>query len=179
MISTHWTIVQTRTRCEDVVERGLLNAGYRTYVPRGRVLLAPHGRERKLRAVMRPVFGGLVFVQDWRGWPSETISHVIGLMPGPRSGVPAKLSAADVAVLAARELQGEFDAAAAKRPPARGIVVRDDLEIGADVEFELSGIQIAGVLAELSAEGRAIVEASMFGRVVRHAVNAEALAAAG
>ena len=103
MTEPTWAIIQTRTRCEDIVAQGFLNAGYRAYVPRYRVLLKPHGAHRKPVATMRAVFGGLVFVQDWRGWPKERISQVVGLMPGTRSGSYLSLSGDDIATLISLE----------------------------------------------------------------------------
>lgn len=162
MTEPTWAIVRTRTRCEDIVERGFLAAGYRAYVPRFRVLTYPHGQQRKPGATMRALFPGLVFVQDWRGWPKEPISHVIGRVPWGSGH--AQLSGADIAILMDRERRGEYEPHA-PRPPANGIVTQS-IAIGEDVEFTLAGEVVCGVLRDLSENGRATIGALIFGREV-------------
>jgi hypothetical protein len=173
-----WVIVRSRSRCEDIVERGFRDAGYRAYVPRFRVLTWPHGAQRKPAATMRALFAGLVFVQDWRGWPHERISQVIGLMPWGLNRSPATLSSADIAVLMDRERRGVYEPHA-PRPPANGVVIRADLTIGEQVEYELAGQTIEGVLSELSESGRATIRVAMLGRDVDLPVEAADLRAAG
>lgn len=161
-----WVIVRARSRCEDIVAQGFLNAGYRAYVPRYRVLLAPHGAQRRPIATMRALFAGLVFVQDWRGWPDRRehrISQVIGLMPGMRSGSNATLSGRDIATLMEHERIGAYEPHA-RRPPANGLVLRDDLQVGQAVEYDIAGTVVEAVVMELSPDGRATIQAAMFGR---------------
>lgn len=155
MTEAAWAIVRTRHRCEDIVAQGFLNAGYRAYLPRGRVLVLPHGAQRKPAAVMRALFAGLVFVQDWRGWPQERISQVIGLMPGMRSGSYASLVGADIAALMEGERLGEYDS---------GIAPKGDLKLGQKAEIELSGQVIQGGITRLTLSGRATLNACIMGR---------------
>lgn len=173
-----WVIVRSRTRCEDIVERSFQASGYRSYVPRYRALLTPHGAQRRPVAAMRPLFAGLVFVQDWRGWPKERISQVVGLMPSSRNGVPAVLSGVDIALLMERERSGKYEPHA-PRPPANGIVVRADLQVGEQIEYELAGQIIEGVLRELSEAGQALIRIAMLGRDVDLPVEAADLRAVG
>lgn len=166
-----WTIVVTKPMQEDIAERSLRQAGYRVYLPRYRKLLLPHGRERKPTTAMRPLFSGLLFAQDWRGWPTTPVQGTIGLMqayPGT-----AKLSDIDVRIIMDRERSCEFDEVS--RPNGGGPVIRDDIEIGAEVEIEAFGSRILGVLDDLSDNGKAVVSAMVFGRSVRMTVDASAL----
>ena len=162
MTEPTWAIVRTRTRCEDIVERGLQAAGYRTYVPRFRVLIYPHGQHRKPAATMRALFSTLVFVQDWRGWPKEPISHVVGLMPWSLNGAHASLSGADIAVLMDRERRSVYEPHA-PRPPVNGVVMQH-VQVGDQVEYQLAGTAIAAVLTALSPSGRATIQALFLGR---------------
>lgn len=173
MTEATWAIIRTRHRCEDIVERGFLWAGYRTYIPRFRMLTYPHGQQRKPAAIMRPLFAGIVFVQDWRGWPKEPISQVIGLMPWSLNGAPAALSGADIAVLMDRERSGVYEPHA-PRPPANGVVI-PAMEIGDLVEYDLAGQAIAAVLKELSKDGQAKIGAMVFGREITLKVQASDL----
>lgn len=178
MTEPTWAIVRTRSRCEGIAASDLSDAGYRAYVPRLRVVLLPHGRHRKATMTMRALFSGLVFVQDWRGWPERNtnpIRQAVGLMPGMRSGSYAALSGQDIAVLMDRERRGLYEANGAKRPPARGIVLRDDLELGERVEYEWIGKIVDATLDELSPDGRAIIRASILGRDVPLKVDAAEL----
>ena len=170
-----WVIVETRAMCEHTVERSLRDAGYRTCVPLARQLRRPHGQDRKAIAIMRPVFSGIVFVQDWRGWPERTVTGVYRLMRGPR-GANATLSGRDIAIIQDRERSGAFETSY-PRPPANGIVTRDDLVIGEQVEYEVSDRTILGALEELSEDGMAVVRSLVFGREVRINVAADALRA--
>ncbi len=176
MTEPTWAIVRTRSRCEDIVAQGFLNAGYRAYVPRGRVLLKPHGAQRKPVATMRAVFSGLVFVQDWRGWPKDRISQVIDLMPGMRSGSYASLSAGDIAILMAQECRGVYETHA-PRPPANGIVMPDAMGVGDAVEFDFAGTIVQAAISELSPNGRATIRATIFGRETELRVDAHELRA--
>lgn len=170
MTEPAWAIVESRTRCEDIVERGLQAAGYRTYVPRFRVLTWPHGQRRKPAATMRALFPGLVFVQDWRGWPAERIPQVVGLMKLAGSRHHATLGMADIAKLMRQECAGEYEKHA-PRPPANGVAT-PAIEIGKQVEYDLAGQAIAAVLRELSEDGRATIWALIFGRETRMQVEA-------
>jgi hypothetical protein len=178
MTEPTWAIVRSRTRCEDIVAQGFLNAGYRAYVPRFRVLTWPHGAQRKPAATMRALFSGLVFVQDWRGWPQDRISQVIGPMPSPQPGIPATLSGADIAVLMDRERLGQYDLHA-PRPPANGVVIPDALKLNDAVEYDLAGTVIEAVVRDLSPSGRAIIEGLFLGRVTRMTVETSELRAVG
>lgn len=168
-----WTIVVAKSLQEEIAERSLRQAGYRVYLPRYRKLISPHGRERKPTTAMRPLFSGLLFVQDWRGWPNTPVIGTVGLMQA-RPGV-AKLTDDDVALIMVRERACEFDDV--RRPSGGGTVVRDDISPGDEVEIEAFGARIMGVLDELSENGKAIVSAMVFGRTVRMEVDAAALEA--
>jgi len=161
-----WVIVVTKASAEEAAERSLRQSGYRVYLPRYRKLLLPHGSTKRPDHTMRPLFGRLVFVQDWRGWPKSSIVGALGLMPA-RPGV-ARLCDADVALIMERERLGDFDEVQ--------LVVRGDLEPGDQVEFETSfGAKIMGVLEELTPQGKAIVWAMLFDRIVRTEVGAGVL----
>lgn len=149
-----WAIVQIRSGSEEAAEKRFRQSGYRPYLPHYRKLISPHGRNRKPTPVMRPVFTGLLFVQDWRGWPILAIPGSMGLMPAS-GGRKAQLSDDDVAKMQAKERAEEFDKGL--RPPTNGIMTRDDLAIGDTVEFEISGRQILGILEDLSPNGKAII----------------------
>lgn len=164
-----WVIVVTKPAAEEAAERSLRQAGYRVYLPRYRRLLLPHGSGRSPSSAMRPLFARMVFVQDWRGWPKMSITGAVGLMQS-RPGT-AQISDADVALIMERERAGDFDVAA---PRGEGLL-RDDLTIGDDVEFEAFGSKIIGVLEDLSPNGKAIVAALLFGRMVRTEVGAGGL----
>jgi hypothetical protein len=166
-----WVIVETKQSAEEVAERSLRQAGYRVYLPRYRKLLSPHGRGRQPVTSMRPLFARVLFVQDWRGWPALPISGTVGLML-LRPQVPAKLSDEDVVLILERERAGEFDEAL---PNGSGGAVRTDIELGEEVEFEVFGRRILGVLDELTDDGKAVVSALMFGRIVSTSVSAAGL----
>ena len=159
-----WVVVVTKAAAEDVAERALRQAGYRVYLPRYRRPMWPHGVARRPTILMSPLFSGLVFVQDWRGWPKLSITGATGLMQA-HPGI-AKLSDADIALIMQRERAGDFDLV---EPRGDG----SDLRPGDAVEFETSlGAKIMGVLEELSPNGKAIVSAMIFGRLVRTEVGA-------
>jgi hypothetical protein len=166
-----WVIVETKPSAEEVAERSLRQAGYRVYLPRYRKVLSPHGRARQPVTTMRPLFARVLFVQDWRGWPAMGMSCMVGLML-LRPQVPAKLSDEDVALIIERERAGEFDESA---PSGSGAAVRTDLDLGEEVELEAFGSRIMGVLDELTDDGRAIISALMFGRIMSIRVSAAGL----
>jgi hypothetical protein len=159
-----WVIVETKPGAEDVAERSLWRSGYRVYVPRYRRLIWPHGRERKPAPAMQPLFGRVVFVQGWQGWPPLPIAGVVGLMT-VEPGNPAMLSDEDIGLIMARERNREFD-----QTPSVSTI---DFAIGEEVEIEAFGTRIIGVLEELSPSGKAIVAAMLFGRSVRTEVDAD------
>jgi len=165
-----WVVVVTKPAAEEAAERSLRHAGYRVYLPRYRRPMWPHGETRRPTYVMRPVFERLVFVQDWRGWPKVSITGAIGLMPS-RPGI-AKLSDADIATIMERERSGDFDMVG---PLGDGSHARGDLAPGDLVEFAEYGAKIMGVLEELSPNGKAVVWAMIFNRVVRTEVEAAGL----
>jgi hypothetical protein len=170
-----WVIVETKASAEEIAERSLRQAGYRVYLPRYRKLLSPHGRARQPVTSMRPLFARVLFVQDWRGWPALPVSGTVGLML-IRPQTPAKLTDEDVALIHNRERAGEFDEAG---PSGSGAAVRSDIEAGEKVEFEAFGARILGVLDELTSDGRALVSALMFGRLVSTEVSAAGLRKVG
>lgn len=173
-----WVIATVRTMSEDIVERAFLFEGYRTYVPRYRCMLAPHGARRSATATMRPLLPGIVFVQDWRGWPKRAISGIVGLMRRGQTRNPATLSGTDIATIQQRERQGAFDRGL--RPPAAGVLLRDDLAIGERIECEIAGQEIAGILNDLTPNGKATITAIIMGReTVIHGVEAAELRAVG
>lgn len=175
MTAPAWAIVVAKSMQEEIAERSLRQAGYRVYLPRYRKLISPHGRERKPTTAMRPLFSGLLFVQDWRGWPSVPVHGTVGVMQA-RPGI-AKLSDIDVALIMDRERACEFDDVS--RPQGNGLVIRDDIKPGQEVEVEAFGMRILGVLNELSDNGKAVVSAMMFGSSVRMEVDAAALEPVG
>lgn len=166
-----WVIVQTKMSSEEVVERALRAAGYRSYLPRYRKLVMSHGRERRSATAMRPLFPRLVFAQDWRGWPGNSITGAVGLMH-VRSGL-ARLSDEDVALIMGRERVGDFDDA--RHANGNGGYVRDDIVPGDQVAIDMMDRRVMGVLVELSLNGKAIVSAMLFDRAVRAEVDAETL----
>jgi hypothetical protein len=171
-IGPDWVIVETKALSEDPVERGPRLAGYRTYVPRYRKLLAPHGSWRQGTTSMRPLFPRLVFAQDWRGWPARLIAGVRGLVQA-RPGV-TRLADQDVTLIMAREYAGEFDDM--PHQYGSGKYMRDDIRPGEEVEIKLFGRNVLAVLSELTPNGTAIVEALLFDeRRVRTEVDAGSL----
>lgn len=166
-----WVIVQTKPMSEEITERGLRQAGYRSYFPRYRKLLSPHGRLRSGVTMMRPLFPRLVFAQDWRGWPDRSISGATGLMPA-RPGV-ARLADADVALIMDRERAGEFDDV--RHPRGSDSKIREDISPGDEVDWEAFGRRVIGILEGLSANGKAVVQAMIFDRMVRTEVPASSL----
>jgi len=167
-----WVIIETKPSSEEIAERSLRQAGYRVYLPRFRKLLSPHGRDRRPISQLRPLFSRLLFAQDWRGWPEQSIVGTIGLMH-LRPSVPATLCDADVEVIMLRERAGEFDEVKAAR--GSGLVIRSDITPGDTVDIEIFGTRVMGVLDELTAAGKAVVHAMVFGRQVRTEVDADAL----
>ena len=162
----------TKPNAEEVAERSLRQAGYRVYLPRYRRLLAPHGLGRRTVTSMRPLMPGYLFVQDWRGWPGAAVMGVSGMMPGARGAV-ARLGDGDVALLREDEHLGKWDQV--RYPPGAKPVVREDIGVGDAVRVEVGGVLLAATLRELSADGRALVEAMIFCRRTELRVEQEAL----
>jgi hypothetical protein len=157
-----WTIVEVRAGFERNAQHAFQEAGYRIYAPLYRRELQPHGPNRKSVLVMRRVFPGLLFAQDWRGWPDQRqhqIAGVIRLMPW--MGGVAKLSDEDVAKMMLKERTCDIDDI--RRPPTNGAFVRDDIEKGDSVEMELHGHRIAGILEDLSEDGKSKISAYFMG----------------
>ncbi len=131
-----------------------------------------------MEAVLRPVFAGFLFIQDWRGWPDHRAHHIVGVIglmrdPADRGRGAARISDADIAKIIEHERCLGYDEI--KRPPARGSVLREDLEVGDIVEAEISGIPVPAVLESLSKSGQAIIRALIFGRDTPFTVEAETL----
>ncbi len=166
-MSRHWTIIQTKAAAEEIAERSLQQHGYRVYLPRFRKLLSPHGRERRQAMVMRPLFPGVLFAQDWRGWPISPVVGVAGLMLA-RPGVPARLAEADVELIMLRERAGDFD-------EVWGSGQRTDLRPGDQVQVDINGSQVLAVLEHLSGQGRAVVKMLLFGNLVTTELAASSL----
>lgn len=82
---------------------------------------------------------------------------------------PATLSDADVRAILERELTGDFDQIAG------GTGVRTDLAIGDEIEAQLFGSQVLGVLESLSAGGRAVISAFLLGGEIRAELSASAI----
>lgn len=101
---------------------------------------------------MRPLFQGMLFVQDWNGWPKYWITGIIGLMR--RNGTLTRISDEDIRIMMDRERLREFDDVIYS--PV-GAVIRDDLIVGADYEVDVLGKRVIGVLEQLSDNGKAIV----------------------
>lgn len=171
MTEPSWAIVRTLPQAEEAAERSLRQVGYRAYLPRYRKLLLPHGRDRKPATVLRPLFAGIVFAQDWRGWPQQSVTGTNGLLKV--AGNTAKLAAADVDIMRRKEWDCEFDDI--KRPPSGGVVIRDDIKPGDDCEVEMFGQRVMAVLDELSEDGKAVLRVAILGREVRTEVAAEAI----
>jgi len=171
MTEPTWAIVRTLPQAEEVAERSLRQVGYRAYLPRYRKLILPHGRDRKPATVMRPLFVGIIFAQDWRGWPSHTVTGTAGLMR--LAGHNAALSHADIEIMQAKERACEFDDL--KRPPAGGVVIRDDIKPGDECEVEFFGERLEAKLDGFSDDGKAILRMVILGREVRTKVDADAV----
>lgn len=158
-VAPAWVIVITKPSAEEVAERSLRQAGFRVYLPRYRREMRPHGTARRGKPSMRPLFAGYLFVQDWHGWPDEVINGTAGLMKS--AGRNVEISEHDIAHIWDREKAGRFDEAP---PPRARRAKRDDLSIGDNVEIELLGVRVLGVLDDLSESGKAVVRALMFNR---------------
>lgn len=165
-LSATWVVMITKPSAEEMVEHGLEAAGYRVYVPRYRKKMEPHGAMRRPAGSMRPLFPQIVFVQQWRGWPQPPISaaeRLLSLAPGRH----AELHESDLAVLMAREFALEFDEVV----PVGASLIRQDLEPGEEVEIDL-GTRIQATLDQLTPDGRAILSACLFNRLVPTSVDA-------
>jgi len=147
-----WVVVIAHVGTEESVERGLRNAGYRVRLPMRRELRWPHGTGRAPRAVLAPAWPGYVFVQDWRGWPQETVTGAIGLMR--RDGFNVELPTADILEFDAWEAAGVFDDA---RLPQLRRRCRVDLAVGDTVSFHVAGRIAQGRIERLSRSGQAFV----------------------
>jgi hypothetical protein len=101
-----------------------------------------------------------------------SIIGAIGLMQS-RPGL-ARLADADVELIMGRERQGVFDDARHPRGDGKPHV-RDDLIPGDEVDWEAFGRRVMGVLEELTPQGKAIVQAMLFDRLVRTEVDANVL----
>lgn len=167
-----WVIVCTNA--VDRTEVDMLRIGYRVYLPRYRRRLSPHGADRRIATAMRPVFAGMLFAQDWRGWPQASISGEPRLMRAIRGGNPATICDGDVALMQRREREGAFDdvsyPAGLAKPP-----MRTDLKIGQTVTAERFGDRIVAVLEDLSENGIAIVRWALLGRENRTTIAAAEL----
>ncbi len=182
----NWVVVMTRPMSEEIAEKALRQFGYRVYCPRGRKLFYPHGRERVGRPSILPRWAGYLFAQDWRGWPSQPIRGVIGLLHmdatsvGEDTGkiehqsVPAKMSDQDIHKIMGKEWRGELD----DRSPEQG-KKRTDIKEGDSVSIELASNHILAVIEDLEANGKAIIRAMMFGSEVRTRVDQRELEAVG
>lgn len=170
-----WVIVMTKSSAEEQAERSLRQAGYRVYLPRYRKMLRGHrvaGWRATAALSMRPAFQGYLFVQDWSGWPLIPINGIVGLMMDG-SNTPQTMTTADIDKIRVKEWEGSFDE---MPPPAHRKARRDDLKVGAEVEFAFHGERIIGVLDGLSNNGKAIIRAMMFNREVRQQVPADEVA---
>lgn len=148
-----WVIIVSQS--PDQSERDFRRAGYRTHITRYRRMLSPHGVDRRCVTAMRSLFPGLVFVQDWRGWPRHSISGEPRLMPNAAGGgAPAHLGDDDMMRLICDEWKGDFDDI--KWPFGDGKpIVRQDLVVGMELVGEKLGMRIVGTLAKLSRAGKA------------------------
>ncbi|HLX18440.1 MAG TPA: transcription termination/antitermination NusG family protein [Bradyrhizobium sp.] len=173
---TSWVVVITKPAAEEIAERDLRRAGYRVYLPRYRKLLSPHGRDRRPVTSMRPLFTGYLFAEDWRGWPRETVHGVEGLLHRSGSSRHALFSGADIQAI--RDRESSFDEMRYAAGQGRAMI-REDVSVGDVMTVDIGSIPMQAVLRELSADGRALVEVMIFGRVTPMRVEQEALLAAG
>jgi hypothetical protein len=160
----------TRPNAEEIVDQGLREAGYRTYLPRYRRRMLGH--RWSTGAAIRPRFEGYLFVQDWSGWPQRPITGVFGLMKVAASDRPAYLDMHDVTEIMHAERVGRFDDCppfAAKRHK------RSDLAEGDAVTFELAGQRVVGAIENLSSNGDALVRAMILNREVAFTLQQETL----
>lgn len=104
-----WYVLRTATRQEVRAEENLIHLGYVVYVPR----LKRWARSARAKYVVeRPLFDGYMFVGLGPGMSLASLSDIEGV-----SGVvsfsadrdPRPVSFADIAVVAAEELAGEYD----------------------------------------------------------------------
>lgn len=165
-------MIVTKPAQEEVAERSLRQAGCRTYLPRYRYEMRPHGIERKGRPMMRPLLQGYVFTHDWHGWPKMRIDGIVRVLRSPATGLAIMLGDADIDLIWRREREGIFDVIA---PPGAGH--RIDIKVGDYVQLDLLTGRITGVLDELSSDGSAKIRAMMFGREIAMTVNAAGLRA--
>jgi len=158
-----WVVVLTSA--PETTERDLRRAGYRVHLVRYRKLLNPHGYQRKPASIMVPLLKNVVFVQDWRAWPKHVI---VGgdprLMPAYRGAASARLSDADMQFLIGRERAGEFDDIKYPIGPGMGAIIKDDIPVGTNVEFDWLGRRVIGALEGMTTAGKALI-ATFFGRI--------------
>jgi len=147
-----WVVVVTKAAAEDVAERALRQAGYRVYLPRYRRPMWPHGAARSPQAVMRPLFTGFLFAHEWHGWPAIRVAGTVGLMRS--AGRIVEITDQDVALMWQREKSGLFD----ELPPPQA------LRVGNKVGMRVHGVEVLGVLEDLSENGKAVVRAMIFNR---------------
>lgn len=175
-----WMVITARPMAEELAENTLKAAGWRVYLPRGRKVLRgiridPQTRKRiRTRGfgeiVMRPIFAGYLFVelhpgQSWA--PALAQRGVIGMLASRvGDGMRPKLvTERGIEALRSAERDGEFDEARCRRGKANH---RPDLEIGARVAVEISGITLDGIIESLSDKrDQAIVRYMLFGRASR------------
>lgn len=152
-----WVIAETEAGRDEVAERSLRREGYRVYLPRRRVVLYPHGNNRRATAIMRVLLPGYIFVQDWRGWPKNALQGTRGTLVKFGSQI-ASISALEINQFRQREDAGDFD----DLLPGHKC---DHLKIGSKVrafDGPFAGFDL--LLSELSDNGRAIVKLMVFDR---------------
>lgn len=143
----------------------------RNYAPYYRRIV--HTRDGRPETRLTPVFSGILFVQDWRGWPKYTIRRNRGLMRRGNGNI-ATISDDDIWVIMRKEREMKYDEVRFRL--GGKAVVRDDIEVGDRVTFDRLGQRVEGVLAEaLSPNGLAVVRALFFGRETRTTVPAAEL----
>jgi len=149
----------------ETTERDFRKAGYRVHLVRYRKLLNPHGLQRRPASIMVPLLRNVVFVQDWRAWPRHVV--IAGnprLMPSYRGSTPAKLSDADMQFLIAKERSGVFDDIKYPVGPGMGAIIREDIPLGTNVEFDWLGKRVMGEIQGMTDAGKALI-ATFFGRI--------------
>jgi len=147
-----WAVVIVHSGTEEMAERAFRHAGHRVCIVWRRELRWPHGQEKTPGIVLVPAWPGYVFVQDWAGWPRETVTGAIGLME--RQGERVELTTADIAQFVEWSVEGQLDdgrIAAFRRRR------RIDLSVGDRVAFTRLGRRFEGKVERLSKNGQALV----------------------
>lgn len=97
-----WYVVRTKTRCEELSARHLMNQGFEVYLPRYRKQIR---HARTVKSVLRPLFTGYLFVnmdlglQRWR-----SINGSVGVVSlVPFGDTPKCVSNEIIDVIRARE----------------------------------------------------------------------------